>query len=118
MKVHYSTSESQEYFFDEGCHILEIYNDPKQTELSIARARVQAKKETCLHALSSTIERYIILSGEGIATINNKQYEVKANDVLVIDEGVAQKIRNTKNEDLIFLVVCSPRFTPECYQEL
>ncbi len=118
MKVHYSTPENQEYFFDEGCHILELYNDPENSELSIARARVAANTETRLHALSNTIERYIILSGEGIATIDEKEYLVKTNDVLIIDKGIPQKIRNTKQEDLVFLAVCSPRFTPECYQEV
>ena len=46
MKVHYSTPETQEYFFDEGCHILEICNDAQHQELSIARARVTAGTET------------------------------------------------------------------------
>ena len=118
MKVHYSTPENQEYFFDEGCHILEVCNDPLHEELSIARARVEAGSETKLHALSNTIERYVILSGIGLATIDDQEYPVVTNDVLIIGNDVSQKIRNTGNEDLVFLVVCTPRFTLKSYQEI
>ncbi len=118
MKVHYSTPENQEYFFDEGCHILELCNDQQHKELSVARARVTAGVETKLHRLSNTIERYVILSGIGLATINEQEYTVATNDVLIIDSGASQKIRNTGNDDLVFLVICTPRFIPESYQEL
>lgn len=118
MNVHYSTPENQEYFFDEGCHILELCNDVKHEELSIARARVEAGVETQLHSLSDTIERYIILKGKGVATIDGKEYNVATNDVLIIEKGVSQKIRNTEKEDLVFLVVCTPRFATENYQEI
>jgi mannose-6-phosphate isomerase-like protein (cupin superfamily) len=117
-KVHYSTPENQEYFFDEGCHILEILNDPIHNDLSIARARVESGVETDLHALSETIERYVIISGQGLATIDGVKYSVKENDVIVIGKDVSQKIRNTTESDLVFLAICTPRFIKDCYQEI
>lgn len=116
MKVHYSPSENQEYFFDEGCYILELCNSAEHQELSIARARVKPNQETELHALIDTAERYIIQQGQGIATIDAQKYIVSTNDVLLIKPNVSQKIHNTGKNDLIFLVVCTPRFQPECYQ--
>lgn len=114
----YASSDAQEYFFDEGCHILEICNDPAHNDLSIVRARVEVGVETKLHALSNTIEHYVLISGTGIATIGDTEYPVKDNDVIVIGKDVHQKIRNTGNEDLIFLAICAPRFVKECYSEI
>lgn len=118
MKIHYSTPESDEYFLAEGCHILELCNSAEHEALSIARARLEAGKETELHSLKKTAERYIIQQGQGIATIDGKQYSVAENNVLLIDPEVSQKIKNTGQEDLVFLVICTPRFKPECYQTL
>lgn len=118
MKIHYSTPESEEYFLAEGCHILELCNTDEHSKLSIARARLEPNKETELHSLIDTAERYIIQQGHGLATIDEQQFTVKVNDVLVIQAGISQKILNTGNEDLIFLVICTPRFQPECYQTL
>ena len=116
MKVHYSTPEEKEYYFHEGCHILELCNHQEQESLSIARARVEANQETQLHSLRGTVERYVILSGTGIATIGKNSYKVKPNDVLIINENVPQKIYNNGVEDLLFLVICSPRFIDSNYQ--
>jgi len=116
MKVHYSTSEEQEYYFHEGCHILELCNQADHQDLSIARATLEPQQETQLHRLKATVERYVILSGNGLATIGNDTYEVKANDVLIIEENMPQKIFNSGSEDLIFLVICSPRFLESNYE--
>ena len=43
---------------------------------------------------------------------------VAPNDVVIIPAGVPQSIANMGKEDLVFLCVCSPRFTPECYESL
>jgi len=114
----YSTPESEEYYFDEGCFILEVLNNPNHAELSIARARVAPNTATKLHALNKTTEYYLIISGTGIATINNQEFDVKANDVLVIAQGEPQMIRNTGDCDLVFFAMCNPRFQVEAYTEL
>ena len=41
----------QEYFFDEGCFILELSNTPADADVSIARARVKPGVTTHLHRL-------------------------------------------------------------------
>jgi len=61
----------------------------------------------------------LIQSGEGIATIGDQPpFAVKANDVIVIPADMPQKIKCTSDEDLVFLALCTPRFTPECYVAL
>ena len=119
MKVLSRTPESHEYFFDEGCHILELSNSDDDTAVSIARARVEPGVTTRLHRLIDTTERYVILQGEGWVEIGDEpKLAVQRGDVVRIAPMVSQRICNTGNEDLVFLVICNPRFMPDCYHEL
>ena len=113
------TDSSQEYFFKEGCYILELSNSPKDEGLSIARARVEQGMSTQLHQLSDTIERYVILEGEGEVTLGTLPPQAVAkHDVIIIPADCPQSIVNAGQDDLIFLVICSPRFFPKNYQEV
>ena len=107
---------SREYFFKEGCHILEIWNDAKDSGLSIARARVAPGVKTRTHWLKGTIERYFILSGEGEVQVGSlPPTKVGAGSIVIIPEATEQSIRNSGDEDLLFLAICSPRFDPANY---
>jgi mannose-6-phosphate isomerase-like protein (cupin superfamily) len=111
--------ESDETSIDEGCHILELSNTAHDPALSIARARVAPGVTTRLHRLSDTAERYVILSGEGQAEIGGQPpADVRAGDVVLIPPGCPQRIHNTGSEDLVFLAICSPRFTGSAYEDL
>lgn len=108
--------EASEYFFKEGCHILEWYNSPADPVVSIARARVEAGMKTRRHFLIDTTERYLIQSGEGIVTIGDRAPEcVAEGTVVTIPPGVHQSIHNTGSRDLVFLAICTPRFVPPSY---
>lgn len=116
----YPHSQNAEYFFKEGCFIVESLNDERHPELSIARARVASGVTTQPHALRDTTERYLIQSGEGLVFLGNDAdgQHVMAGDVVVIPAGVRQSICNTGAEDLIFHAICTPRFLPENYLAL
>jgi mannose-6-phosphate isomerase-like protein (cupin superfamily) len=43
---------------------------------------------------------------------------VRPGDVVVIPAGESQSIANTGAVDLVFYCICTPRFTPECYEAL
>jgi mannose-6-phosphate isomerase-like protein (cupin superfamily) len=112
-------NEADEYYFDEGCFILELSNSPADPDVSIARARVTAGVTTKLHRLKGVVERYVILSGIGkvdVAGIEPQQ--VAAGDVVIIPPLCPQKITNIGTEDLIFLAICTPRFIKEIYEDL
>ena len=47
----------EEYFFDEGCHIIELLNADDDPDVSIARARVEPGGVTRWHRLAGTVER-------------------------------------------------------------
>ena len=107
-----------EYYFAEGCHILESWNDPADHQASIARARVATGMTTRWHALTGVAERYLIISGTGQVEVGDQIETVQSGDVVVIPAGVRQRITNTGAHDLVFYAVCTPRFTPTCYQAL
>ena len=107
---------SSEYFFDEGCYITEISNSEDDPDLSIARARVEPGVTTKLHKLLNTIERYVILQGEGLVELNGQvSQNVFLHDVVLIPPNCSQKITNTGASDLIFLAICTPRFEATSY---
>jgi|TARA_B110000438_G_scaffold147884_1_gene142451 mannose-6-phosphate isomerase-like protein (cupin superfamily) len=112
--------ESKEYYFPEGCYILECLPHKKNPALSVARARVKPGVRTRLHSLDGTAEHYIIQSGEGRMFLGDDEegQMVGPNDVVVIPPTVAQAIENTGKVDLVFLAVCTPSFEPTCYIDL
>lgn len=115
--IHYQPEK--EYWFREGCHILEIANHPEDPAVSIARARLEPGMHTRWHALHNTWERYLIVQGNGMVEIGKLEpTEVGPGDVVRIPPGTRQRIRNSGAGDLIFYAICSPRFTPDCYQPI
>ena len=110
--------EEREYFFAEGCFILELLNDPADPAASIARARVPPGVTTRWHRLRGTTERYVITAGEGEVGVGDAPpAAVRPGDVVLIPPMTQQRIRNTGRVDLVFLAVCTPRFDPENYLE-
>ena len=109
-----------EYFFPEGCYILELSNSDADADVSIARARVLPGVTTQWHSLRATAERYLILEGHGRVEIGEgAPADVGPGDVVIIPPDTAQRIHNLSTHvDLIFLAICSPRFTPDAYQSL
>lgn len=107
---------STEYFFREGCYITELDNDASDPTLSIARARVEPGKTTRWHTLQHTVERYVIISGEGLVEVGTEPARaVSPGDVVIIPANCRQRIHNSGADDLIFLALCTPRFVPENY---
>lgn len=107
-----------EYFFQEGCFITELSNGEHDPEVSLAKARVEAGKTTAWHALEGITERYLILNGIGRMEVGDlAPQEVGPGDVILVPPRCRQRITNLGPDDLIFLVICSPRFQPNKYIE-
>jgi len=112
-------SDENEFFTEEGCFILEMWNTPEDGEVSIARARVIPGVTTSTHRLKKTVERYVIMNGTGLVEVGDlPPAEVGAGDVVIIPRSIPQRITNIGDTDLIFLCVCTPRFVPEDYETL
>ena len=108
-----------EYYFEEGCFITELSNTPADPDASIARARVLPGVTTRWHRLIGTMERYVMLEGKGRVEVGEEPArEVGPGDVVVIPPLCRQRITNVGEADLVFLAICTPRFRPECYEDV
>ena len=110
---------SAEFTTPERCHIIELSNSPDDEAASIAEARVEPGVTTRWHCLKGVVERYVILAGKGRVEVGGlPAQDVKPGDVVLIPARCPQRIANIGPEDLVFLAVCTPRFTPEVYEDI
>lgn len=108
-----------EFYITEKCFVTELSNTPDDLDLSIARARVESGVTTCRHRLNGITERYYIVSGKGLAEIGDlAPQEVNPGDVVLIPPMCPQRITNIGKDDLIFLAICTPRYTRDAYEEI
>ncbi len=110
---------AEEYFFEEGCYITELSNSDDDAAVSIARARLAPGEATRWHMLRDTGERYVLLQGCGLVEVGDMPpQEVVPGDVVLIPPLTRQRIASVGQEDLIFLAICSPPFTPDVYIDI
>lgn len=103
----------------ERCRILEVWNTAGDPAVSIALATVAPGETTQLHQLQGVDERYLVLHGSGLVTVGQRQPEpVGPGDLVVIPAGTPQRIANAGDSELAFYCICTPRFTPGCYEAL
>ena len=108
-----------EFWTSERCFTLELSNSSDDEDVSVARARVEPGVTTARHRLIGVDERYVVIEGRGQVEVGAlAPAEVTAGDVVLIPRGTAQRISHTGAGDLVFLCVCTPRFRPECYDDL
>ena len=109
----------KEFDTEERCFINELSNTASDEACSIALARVEPNVTTQVHSLKDTVERYVILEGQGrIEAGSLAGTVVKRLDTLVIPANEPQSITNTGDTDLVFLCVCTQRFKAENYLKL
>jgi len=110
---------SNEFYTLEKCYITELSNTPDEPDVSIARAKVEPGVTTRWHRLKGTVERYYILNGTGRVEVGKlSPEEVKPGDIVLIPPMCRQRITNIGSEDLIFLVICTPRFSSDVYKDI
>ena len=114
-----SPKQGDEFYISERCFITEISNHEADPDVSIARARVEPGVTTLWHRLKGTAERYVVISGKGLVEVGDlPARELRSGDMVFIPPMCRQRITNSGPEDLIFLAICSPRFTESCYEAL
>ncbi len=108
-----------EFYTSEKCYITELSNTPDDPDVSIARARVAPGTTTRWHRLKGTVERYYIIAGKGLVEVGRlPPQEVSAGDIVLIPAMCRQRITNIGEEDLLFLAICTPRFTNAVYEDI
>lgn len=108
-------AQTGEILTPERCYIRELLNDASLPDVSLARTRVLPGVTTQLHTLT-VLEWYVIEDGRGLMRVGDAPpFPVGGGDVIRILPGTDQQISNVGDSDLLFLCVCTPRFTPACY---
>ena len=112
-------SLNEEFYTPEKCYIIELSNSENDPDASIARARVTPGVTTRWHRLKNTSERYCIISGSGLVEVGQlPPQQVNAGDTVLIPAMCRQRITNTGSDDLIFLAICTPRYTDAAYEDI
>lgn len=113
----FRTLPSAEFPTAELCHITEIFNTPDHPGVSIAQSRVEPGVTTVNHRLRDTDEWYYILRGTGEMFLDNTSIGiVTGGDTVFIPANMPQFIRNTGQDDLLFLCICAPGFKEGVYE--
>jgi mannose-6-phosphate isomerase-like protein (cupin superfamily) len=108
-----------EYWFEEGCHIVELSNHDGDPACSIARARVPPGGTTRWHVLHGIAERYLVVSGRGRVELGAlAPAAIGPGDVVLIPPGVRQRVACVGDAELVFFAVCTPRFRVEAYEDV
>ena len=111
------SNSPEEHLTPERCFVMENWGRSTQdTVVSIARARVKRGISTKAHHLEGVQEIYLIASGHGRVHVGELEAtEVSRGDLVVIPQGVTQRITNIGETDLVFYCICTPAFTQERY---
>lgn len=80
---------------------------------SLAEATLSAGAATQAHYHPRTEEIYYLLWGEGLMAIELAQQKVGPGDAIAIPAGQRHQIKNTGEEDLVFLCCCVPAYEHE-----
>lgn len=114
--LHVRPDEGKEYATAERVRILESWNTGQDPAVSIARARLAAGESSEVHWLEGVDERFVILSGSATLEAGDVVGRtVVPGDVVFVPAGARQRFHNKGFEDLVFLCICTPRFTDACY---
>ncbi len=110
-----SIEEAKEFVAGDATHLREIFhphNDPIKLGYSIAHAYIKPSKSSLPHQLSGS-EVYHFIAGKGVIHIDEKSQAIQQGDTIYVPPGSLQFVENTGKENLIFICIVEPAWTPE-----
>jgi len=87
---------------------------PDGVQHSLAHIVIAPGKASLKHHHPIAEESYYILSGQARMVIDGEECAMKASDGVVILPKREHQIFNDGEEDLVFIAVCVPPWTPDC----
>ncbi|MBW3624668.1 MAG: cupin domain-containing protein [Armatimonadetes bacterium] len=92
--------------------LLSPHHDPIEARYSLAVARIGPGLSSSPHALLTT-EVYYLIQGKGIMVIDGEEREVGPGDAVYIPPRAVQYLRNTGEEEIVFICIVDPAWRAE-----
>ncbi len=80
---------------------------------SVAEVTIKPGDSVLEHYHIRSEELFYILEGEGLMTVEGESGSVGKGDAVAVFPGMAHKVKNTGDNDLVMLVMCSPSYCDE-----
>ncbi|MDH4157367.1 MAG: cupin domain-containing protein [candidate division Zixibacteria bacterium] len=110
------TADCPEFVAGDGTRLREILHPFRDYQFfgrySLARAALPVGASSYVHRLGSD-EVYFILAGRGLIHVDDETAEVGPGDAIDIPAGSRQWIKNTGEDDLVFLCLVDPAWRIE-----
>ena len=108
------------YVTKDGSTIRELMHPAQHgnRQLSLAEATVDPGARTALHVHRLTEELYHVTAGEGLMTLGDQCFSVRAGDTVCIAPGMPHCIANSGDVPLKILCACAPAYAHEDTQLL
>ena len=84
----------------------------KVSSHSLAKIIIRQCDASTRHFHKFSEESYLILSGEASLNIDNDLFTLKPGEAVLIEPDEIHQISNHSAEDLVFLAVCVPAWSP------
>ena len=103
------------YVTKDGSTIRELMHPAQHgnRQLSLAEATVDPGARTALHVHRLTEELYHVTAGEGLMTLGDQWFAVRAGDTVCIAPGMPHCIANSGDVPLKILCACAPAYAHE-----
>jgi len=106
MKINLDKTDSKVIKSNETYDVIDNTN---LNNLIVSKTVLHPGKETGGHNHSGQEEVYIFTNGQGTMVVDDKEYDVKTGDIVLIPDGAFHKVFNTSkykaNNPLIFVCV-------------
>lgn len=113
--VYKKLKDIPEFLAGDHTHLKEVLhpsNDSLALNFSLAYAHIKVGEQSLPHRLMHS-ETYYILEGFGEIHLDGKMQTIEKSDIIYVPENVEQYVTNKSKEDLTFLCIVSPPWTPE-----
>jgi mannose-6-phosphate isomerase-like protein (cupin superfamily) len=81
---------------------------------SVAQITLPAGKASARHYHPTAEESYIIVAGVAAVEVGDETHEARIGELIAIPPPKPHRIINRGEQDVIFLAICTPPWTPDC----
>ena len=100
-----STDNSAHYEWGDGCDGWHLVRTPA---LSVIKEKVPSGREEIRHYHNQSEQFFFVLEGIASIEVNGVMHQVRSQQGIHIEAGIAHQLRNNQDGDLIFIVTSTP----------